>query len=281
MNEYLPFALTYVERHTESAARVLHGLPPEDTAALLEVIPHKTGVRIIEKLPPQYATQCILKLSLEKSAIYLRESTTLTGGGLLKLLPASFRRSSLKTMPDDKRGSLKKQMSYPGNAVGAWMELDSPSIPIAYSVGQVRQMLRAIKGEIDHSLCVVDKDGELEGLMQLSRLARSRAKHAIRKIVTRDIDPLSDKELLTEAFRNRDWGRFDAYPVLSSESKLVGLLTIKNLERGLRALGEHSTPSKAVQPPTNPAQAFMRAVRGGLRTFAGVFTRRGKPGESE
>lgn len=281
MNEHLPFALTYVEGHTDRAARELHALPPEDTASFLEVIPHKTGVRIIEKLPPQYAIQCILKLSLEKSTIYLRESTTLTGVGLLRLLPAAFRRSALKALPENKRGPLKKQMSYPGNAVGAWMNLDSPSIPMEYSVGQVRQMLRATKGEIDHSLCVVDKGGQFGGLMQLSLLARSRAKHAIRKITVHDIVPLSDQALLADAFASGDWDRFDAYPVIGNENKLVGLLTRKNLERGLRAFGEHRLPSRNLNPSTNPLRACMRAVHGGLRSVAGFFSRHGKPGESE
>jgi len=280
MNEFMPFAISYLDKHTEKATRVLHSLPVENTLAFLESIPPKVGVRVIEKLPPQYTIQCLLELSPERSAVYLGAAKTLTGAGLLRMLPGSFRRAALSMLPEAKRGFINKQLSYPKNVIGAWMDPDCPRISIDSSVGQVRQLLRKAKNEVNHSIPVIGQGGRLEGLLSLPRLARSRAKYNVGKIMTRDAVPFLDRGLLTEASAAGDWDRFDAYPVINPEEEFIGLLTRKSLERGLRSLTGEDKEVENHSLALDGLHAYTLAVQNLVKALVDLFLIRGKRGRT-
>ncbi|MDH3257471.1 MAG: CBS domain-containing protein [Nitrospinota bacterium] len=233
MNEIPQLTLNFVTNHPRKAAKILEQLAVEDTVAFIEKIPPATGSKLLDFLPPQYSGQCFLILNPKSSAALIQGMKSTSTLSMLRIIPSKAINSLLRLLSPDKKVLLKKRLSFPQNSVGAWMDSDNPPVSETTLVGDIRRTLRNSKDVIDHAPCVVKADGTVAGLLSLLQLATAKEGNMVSKIMATDFNSILDRDSLQSAVALPDWIRFDALPVINQKGKYLGMLTQKNLDKGI------------------------------------------------
>ena len=174
MNEVLPFTLSFLKLHPQSAANVLERLPVKNTVAFLSEIPNELAAKVLETLAPQYAAQCFLIISPEKCAELMQDIKATSGISLLRFIPKSATQTILKNLLPAKKAVMKKRLAYPQDLVGSWMDTKIPAVSETTLVGEIRKNFRLSKTEIEYAPCVVSPDGTVTGLLDLARLITAK-----------------------------------------------------------------------------------------------------------
>jgi len=233
MNEIPQLTLNFVTKHPQEAAKILEQLAVEDTVAFIEKIPPELGSKLLDKLAPQYSGQCFLILDPKLSSALMQGMKSTSALSMFRINPSATLNSLLKLLSADKKVLLKKRLSFPPNSVGAWIDSDNPPVPETALVGDIRRSLRSSKDVIEYAPCVIKVDGTIAGLLSLSRLATAKDGSKVSKIMATDFKPILDRDSLQSAASLPDWNRFDALPATNRRGKFIGMLTQKNLNKGL------------------------------------------------
>ncbi len=233
MSEIPQLTLNFATNHPRDAAKALEQLAVEDTVAFIEQIPPETGSRLLGLLAPQYAGQCFLTIDPKSSADLMQGMRSTSALSMLRLAPRATINSLLGLLSADKKVFLEKRLSFPESSVGAWMNSDIPPVSETLLIGAIRRSLRNSKDVIDYAPCVIKADGTIAGLLSLLKLATAKDGSMVSKIMATDFNSILDRSSLQSAASLADWDRFDALPVINRKGKFIGMLTQKNLTRGL------------------------------------------------
>ena len=233
MNEIPILTLNFITKHPQEAAKILEQLAVEDTVAFIEKIPPEMGSKLLDMLAPQYSGQCLLTLDPNLSAALIQGMKSTSTLSMLRLIPRATINSLLRLLSTDKKEVLEKRLSFPQSSVGAWMDSDNPPVSETSLIGDIRRSLRTYKGVIDYAPCVVKADGTIAGLLSLLKLATAKDGTMVSKVMATDFNPILDRDSLQSVAALADWNRFDALPVINRKGKFIGMLTHKNLNKGL------------------------------------------------
>jgi len=239
MSDITPFTLSFLKLHPQKAASVLERLPVEDTIAFLEEIPIDLAAKTLEVLAPQYAAQCFLVIPSETCSKLMQEMKATSGISLLRFLPGSAKQTILKNLLPEKKVLLKKRLAYPQDLVGAWMDSDIPAVPKTTLVGDIRKSFRLAKKVIEYAPCVVNPDGTVIGLLSLARLITAKESVPVTNILERDFKAISDRATLQSISFLPHWNNYEALPVVDRNSKFIGMLTLKSLNKALTVVKGH------------------------------------------
>lgn len=233
MSEIPQLTLKFATNHPRDAAKALEQLAVEDTVAFIEQIPPETGSRLLGLLAPQYAGQCFLIIDPRSSAALMQGMRSTSALSMLRLAPRATINSLLELLSADKKVFLEKRLSFPENSVGAWIDSDIPPILETLLIGDIRRSLRNSKDVIDYAPCVIRADGTIAGLLSLSKLVTAKEGTKVSKIMTTDFKSVLAHDSLQSVASLADWDRFDALPVTNRKGIFIGMLTQRNLKKGL------------------------------------------------
>ena len=233
MNEIPQLTLNFARNHPREAAKALEQLAVEDTVAFIEKIPQEVGSKLLGMLAPQYSGQCFLIIDPKLSPTLIQGMKSTSTLSMLRLAPNAVIHSLMGLLSTEKKNLLERRLSFPQNSVGAWMDSDNPPVSENILVADIRRSLRSSKEVVDYAPCVVKSDGTIAGLLSLSKLATAKEGSKVSKIMTIDFRSVLDHDSLQSAASLNDWNRFDALPVTNRKGKFVGMLTQKNLNKGL------------------------------------------------
>ena len=242
MHELPLLTLNFAENHPKEAAAVLQQLAVEDTASFLEKIPPELGSRLLDRLAPQYAGQCLSILNSQTSAALIQGMKTHSTLSMLRIIPEETTQSLLSLLTDDNKSLLLAGLAYPQNVVGSWMDSEIPPVTEKVLVVDIRKALRTKRKNVEYAPCVVKADGTIAGLLGLSRLAAAKGGTKISKLMDIHFQSIFDQDTLQSVAALTDWDRFDALPVKNRKGKYMGMLTQKNLLKGLSASMEGEIP---------------------------------------
>lgn len=113
------------------------------------------------------------------------------------------------------------------------MDSDLPPVSETLLIGDIRRSLRSSKDIAEYAPCVVKADGTIAGLLSLSKLVTAKEGTRVSKIMTTDFNSILDRSSLQSVAALAEWNRFDALPVINRKGKFIGMLTQKNLTKGL------------------------------------------------
>ena len=233
MNEIPQLTLNFVTNHPREAAKALEQLAVEDTVAFIEQIPPETGSRLLGLLAPQYAGQCFLIIDPKSSAALIQGMRSTSTLSMLRLAPTATLNSLLGLLSTDKKALLEKRLSFPPNAVGAWMDSDITPVSETLLLSDIRRSLRSSKSVVEYAPCVIKADGTIAGLVSLSKLVTAKEGTRVSKVMAIDFKTVLDRDSLQSAAALANWDRFDALPVTNRKGIYIGMLTQKNLNKGL------------------------------------------------
>lgn len=244
MSEIPSLTLNFAGKHPLEAARVLQNLAVEDTVAFIEKIPPEMGSKLLERLTPHYAGKCLLTLDRQFSATLMHGMKITSAISMLRIIPTVSINSFLEFLSPEKSALLKTGLSFPENSVGAWMDLEKASVNENALVGDIRRSFRISRNMMEYAPCVVRSNGTIAGLISLSRMATAKDSSKVSKIITVDFVSIPVHDSLQSVISLDAWNHFDALPVINPNERFAGMLTLKNLKRGLSL----STGSESSHP---------------------------------
>ncbi|MFT5548238.1 MAG: magnesium transporter [Candidatus Azotimanducaceae bacterium] len=166
---------------------------------------------------------------------------------LLLSLPPEKLVSILHTLDKHKRERLESVLSYSEHTAGGLMNIDHVTIRADVTLDVVLRYLR-IRGDIPDQtdqLFIVDRHDHYLGALYLADLLTNDLESLVQDIMRTDIDAMyahiSDTEVARE-FENYD---LISAPVVDSQHKLIGRITIDDVVDVIREEGEHSIMSMA------------------------------------
>ena len=239
--------------------RMLNGLSPADVAHLLESSPPKYRHILWQMVEMDQEGEVLGELSDELRAHFLSdmdaaEVAMITEdmedddvADILQQVPDRITQEVLNAMDYQDRARLEKVMHYPDDCAGGLMNTDTITIRASLTLDVVLRYLRRHDEipKMTDNLIVVNRSDQFIGLLSLRTLLVSDPSVSVREMMQTDVEPIpvdmSDTEV-ARLFERNDWV---SAPVVNTDGRLLGRITIDDVVDVIREDADHSFMSMA------------------------------------
>lgn len=237
----------------------LQELHPAEIAHLLESLPQDMRESIRELIAPEIEGEVLIHLQEEIRARLISEmdesklvevAQTLDNDDLVDILvdfPDEVIPQVLDAMDEQRRQRVETAMAYPEDTAGGLMNTDTITVRADISLDVVLRYLRRLGAipESTDSLFVVDREGNYLGAISLTQLLISDPSQKVQDLLSKEIegiDSFTSEKDVAALFARRD---LISAPVVNSDGKLLGRITIDDVVDVIREDADHSVMSMA------------------------------------
>lgn len=240
-------------------SRMLNGLPAVDIAHILESSPPNARLALWKLVDTEREGDVLQELSEDIQAAFLSQMNTAevvqaTEGldaddiaDLLQQLPNQIIQEVLAAMSAQDRQRVESVLSYDDDTAGGLMNTDAVTVRPRFTLDVVLRYLRRhddIPASTDN-LFVVNRQDQFLGLLPISKLLTSDPSVTVREVMLTDVEAITaemhDSEV-ANLFERHDW---ISAPVVDSQRKLLGRITIDDVVDVIREDADHSLMSLA------------------------------------
>ena len=226
--------------HVVELQKLLDTLHPADVADILEALPPPQRLVVWDLVKTDREGEILLEVSdavRETLIAHMDEDELVAATGQLDTdeiadlapdLPREVIQDVFQSLSPEEREELRAAMSYEEGTVGALMDFDMISLREDVTLGVVLDNLRRLDEMPDHTdqLFVVDRAGELKGLVPVNRLLVNDTGTAVTAVMEPVITRLHPDEKAQDAA-----GAFERYdlvsaPVVDGRGKLIARVTV-------------------------------------------------------
>lgn len=241
------------------ARQFVNELHPSEIAQLLESLPPDQRQSTWELVDPDFDGDVLLYVNedLRESLIRGMEPNELVAAAeqletddladIIQDLPEEVIEQVLQAMDHQDRLRLEAVLSYPDDTAGGLMNTDTVTVRPDVTLDVVLRYLR-LRGsipEMTDNLIVVDRDDHYQGLLRITDLLVRPGTKRVADVMQTDIVPL-DANLsagdVASMFEHRD---LVSAPVVDSNGRLIGRITIDDVVDVIREEADHSIMSMA------------------------------------
>ena len=216
-----------------------------DIAAMLEELelPGPELIQVFRMLPKTIAADVFsfLSIELEQTIITMltdREAATIIdnlfaddAADLMEEMPANVVKRLLAQTTAETRRDINHLLQYPEDSAGSIMTVEFVDLKEDYTVAQAIERIRkvGIDKETINTCYVTNQYRKIKGTISLRMLLLSDTSERIGDLMEENvitISTLMDQEEVSRQFQKYD---FDAMPVVDSEKRLVGIITVDDV----------------------------------------------------
>lgn len=238
----------------ESVRRMLNGLHVANVAHLLESSPPRLRQGLWQLLDIETEGEVLQYLSEDVQAQFLQSMDSqqvlaLTEGletddiaDILQQLPITIIHEVLQSMDDQDRHRIERVLNYDENSAGGLMNTDVITVRPRFTLDVVMRYLRRHDElpDMTDNLFVVSQDDDFIGLLPLRKLLTSDPGITVREIMNTDVNAIAadlSAQEVAVLFERHSWV---SAPVVDSDGKLLGRITIDDVVDVIRDEAEHS-----------------------------------------
>jgi magnesium transporter len=212
-------------------AELLSDLEVEEQVIFFRILPHITAAETFEYLDVETQTALLHAMGQEQVVGILNEMSADDRTALLEELPANVVSQLLRLLTPKERAVAQALLNYPEESVGRLMTPDFISVREDWSVSQVLDFIRrhGHASETLNVIYVVDPTGKLVSDVRISEFLLKPTDMLVNALQANYVEPLKVTDLQGEAvqvFRKYDR---TVLPVVDSEAKLVGIVTVDDI----------------------------------------------------
>jgi magnesium transporter len=246
--EQTPFLRAVVaELHEADLGDLIAALEPGDRVSLVELTGTDFDFSALNEVDDSVREEILEELEPETVAEGVRELESDDAVELLEGLDEKDQEEILDKLPPSERDALERSLEYPENSAGRRMQTEFIAVPPEWTVGQAIDYMRDKPNLPDrfYEIYAVDKAQHWHGAVALDALLRSRRLVPLADLIDEDrrrVSVLDDQAEVARLF-----GKYNlvAAPVVDTEDRLVGVITIDDVvdvieeeaDEDLRALG--------------------------------------------
>jgi len=194
------------EKDKEKAGEVIRELDPEDAAEMLKALPVSQISKIFQEIPSDDIAP------------------------ILQLLPEDLQENILTDMEEKPSEEVKELLLYEEETAGRIM---SPNFYALNHNTNVSDAITAmqLEGDVESAfyLYVVDDENRLVGVASLRQLLFARPNTPLKEIMTKEVISVHTETDQEEVARSVADYNLVAIPVVDSENKLVGVVTVDDI----------------------------------------------------
>src|SRR5438874_1736321 len=235
------------ELHEADLGDLIAALEPEDRVSLVEMTGTDFDFSALNEVDDAVREEILEELEPETVAEGVRELESDDAVELLEALDEEDQEEILEKLPPSERVALERRLLYPENSAGRRMQTEFITVPPEWTVGRAIDYMRDTPDlpERFYEIYAVDAANHWQGAVPLDVLLRSRRPVPLAELIDEDrrrVSVLDDQEEVARMF-----GKYNlvAAPVVDTENRLVGVITIDDVVDGieeeadedLRALG--------------------------------------------
>lgn len=211
---------------------VIERLSETNRAVLYRVLPKALALEVFEQLAPSLQSELLDELNSEEVSGIFAKLDPDDRVGLLDELPASVAQRLLTGLSAKERSLTSEILGYSQGSIGRRMSPEFISIKDSDSVSQAMTKIKSKISEAEtiYTLPVVSSSKELVGVVSLRELMKAQGRIKVAKIMQEPhmVQASDDEELAARTCADL---KVLALPVVDSERRLVGMLTVDDALR--------------------------------------------------
>jgi magnesium transporter len=227
-----PFLRAVVaELHEADLGDLIAALEAEDRVSLVEMTGTDFDFSALNEVDDTVREEILEELEPETVAEGVRELESDDAVELLETLDQEDQEEILEKLPPSERDVLERSLEYPENSAGRRMQTEFITVPPDWTAGQVIDYMRETPDLPDrfYEIYAVDKAQRWQGAVPLDVLLRSRRPVPLSELIDEDRRRVAVTDDLEEVARL--FGKYNlvAAPVVDSDNRLVGVITIDDV----------------------------------------------------
>jgi len=232
---------------TAGIAHLLESSPPRTRGVLWQLIDKDAEGEVIQYLNEDLQNDILRELNAAQVAELTEGLADDDLADILQQLPQQVASEVLQAMDHQDRHRVESILSYAEDTAGGLMNTDTITVRRNHTVELVLRYLRRHESlpEMTDNILVVNRKDELLGILPLRAILVSDPNTTVSEIMRDDIQAISvDMEAtqVAQLFEQHDWV---SAPVIDTNNKLVGRITIDDVVDVIRDSTEHSLMSMA------------------------------------
>jgi magnesium transporter len=239
--------------------RLVNSLHPAEVASLLESLPPAQREVVWDIVDPELEGDVLVELNEEVRADVIRDMETeeLVAAAeglevddladLLQDLPEVVNKQVLRSMDSQDRDRLSAVLGYDEDTAGGLMNTDTVSVRPDVTLETVLRYLR-MRGEIPEktdTLFVVNRHDRYLGALNVTRLLTEDPQRTVGEVMNTEVASIAPETAARDVanlFQDRD---LVSAPVVSTDGRLLGRITVDDVVDVIRDEAEHSVMSMA------------------------------------
>jgi len=212
-------------------AALFEELSSEEVVKIFRLLPKTMAAEIFSYLPLEEQQEIIKILSAKEAANIVDNLFADDAADLMDEMPSSMVKRILANTEPDTRRDINHLLQYPEASAGSIMTVEFVDFKEDITVEEAIKIIRrdgVDKVTIDYCY-VLNKQRVLLGIVSIRSLLLSEPTEKIRNIMHENVITIStrkDQEEVAHTFQKYD---FNAMPVVDSEERLVGIITVDDV----------------------------------------------------
>jgi magnesium transporter len=235
------------ELHEADLGDLVEALDADERPRLVELTGADFDFSALNEVDDTVREEILEELEPEMVAEGVRELESDDAVELLEGLDEEDQEEILEKLPQSERDALERSLDYPENSAGRRMQTEFIAVPAEWTVGQAIDYMRDTPDLPDrfYEIYAVDGAQHWQGAISLDALLRARRPVPLADLIDEDrrrVSVMDDQEEVARLF-----GKYNlvAAPVVDTENRLVGVITIDDVvdvieeeaDEDLKALG--------------------------------------------
>ncbi len=219
------------EMNTADIAALFEELPSDQVVKIFRLLPKSMAADIFSYLPLEDEQAIISRLTDHEAATIIDNLYADDAADIMEEMPASVVKKILSQASPETRRDINHLLQYPEDSAGSVMTVEFIDIKENQTVDDAIRIIRrdGIDKETIDVCYVLSPSRKLLGTVSLRRLLLSQPDERIGNIMHENlitITTLTDQEEVARIFQKYD---FNTMPVVDSEERLVGIITVDDV----------------------------------------------------
>lgn len=259
INELLENKL-YMEARREIAemnpvdiAALIEEFPEDERTKIFRLLPKSLAADVFSYLPIELEQDIIVALSDKEAGHILDNLNADDAADLIDEMPANVVKKLLANADPETRRDINHLLQYPDDSAGSIMTVEFMDLKESYTVEQSLRKIRleGIDKETINTCYILNSHRRLLGAISLRRLLLSDPVEKMINIMEDHVISVStqaDQEEVALLFQKYD---FTSIPVVDSENRLVGIITVDDIVDILQQEATEDIEKMAAITPTD------------------------------
>ena len=206
-------------------------LPTQEFIRVFRLLPKDIAADVFAHLPVEIEQYIINSLTDKETPNIIENMFADDAADLMEEMPASVVRRILALASDETRNDINHLLKYPEDSAGSIMTVEFADLKENITVKQALERIRkiGIDKETINTCYVLDLQRHLVGSVTLRTLLLGNPDAIVSDIMDENVitvSTLDDQETVARQFQKYD---FMAMPVVDSENRLVGIITVDDI----------------------------------------------------
>lgn len=252
--------------NSSDVAELLEDIDSKEIVKVFKLINKDKAAEVFSYLPIEHETELIGLLSDKEAVSLIDEMFTDDAVDLLEEMPANVVKRLLKKCTADTRNDINKLLNYPENSAGSIMTVEYAELKEELTIKQAIAKLRKEMEyyETVNTCFVLNLERKLIGYIHLKDIICAEENDLVKDIVQKDViscKTTEDQEEAAKMFQKYD---LTAMPVVDSEDRMVGIITIDDI---MDVLQEENTEDIEKMAAINPTSNKTYLKTGVIETW--------------